>query len=57
MNNSLESNEERYALTPLGLLGPEACDQIILQMVKRKLNAIVFEDGELHFVKVEKGDE
>lgn len=45
-------DKETYTLTPLGLIGAEACDKIILYMVKTDKNAIVFDEGKLHFVKV-----
>lgn len=45
-------DKEVYTLTPLGLIGSDACDRIILYMAKTDKNAIVFDEGALHFVKV-----
>lgn len=44
-----------YRLTPLGVLGQERYDKVIVLMVKFGNNAIVLEDGELKWETVEKG--
>jgi hypothetical protein len=44
-----------YRLTPLGLLGQQLHDKVILLMVKFGDNAIVLEGGELKWESVEKG--
>lgn len=43
-----------YRLTPLGLLGQETYNKVILLMVKFGDNAIVLNDGELEWASVEK---
>ena len=42
-----------FVLTPLGILGRELVDKITLYMYKIEKNAIVLQNGELNFVKVE----
>ncbi|MCU0938993.1 MAG: hypothetical protein MUC86_07565 [Burkholderiaceae bacterium] len=49
--------DKRYYLTPFGAIGAEACNQLILQMVKTGWNGIVLEDGQLRFVNLELDDE
>ncbi len=42
-----------YRLTPFGLLGKELTDKVLLLMVKFGDNAIVLNNGELEWAKVE----
>jgi hypothetical protein len=45
-------DDDVYRLTPLGLLGQEMYDKIILLMVRFGNNAIVLEDGALKWESV-----
>lgn len=42
-----------FTATPLALLGHELVDDLILYMYKIEKNAIVLENNELNFIKVE----
>ena len=51
MKNQNEDNE-KYYLTPKGLLGNTIVDKISLYMYKTGFNTIVLHDGELLFTEV-----
>ena len=54
MTDGNDKDDPVYRLTPLGLLGRELSDKVILLMVKFGDNALVLNDGKLEWAKVEK---
>lgn len=49
----MSKKEVRYQITPLGLLGQETLDKLLLFMVKSDNNAIVWDSKELIWAKVQ----
>lgn len=50
---STERGDKSYRLTPLGLLGQQLYDKVLVLMVKFGDNAIVLNNGALEWAKVE----
>ena len=53
----MSKNNEVYCLTPKGVLGEDLTDKLMLYMYKIDCNGIVLDEGKLHFINLEKGDE
>lgn len=53
----MSEDNEVYRLTPKGVLGDDLTDKLMLYMYKNDCNGIVLDEGKLHFINLEKGDE
>lgn len=53
----MSKGNEVYRLTPKGVLGEGLKDKLMLYMYTIDCNGIVLDEGKLHFINLEKGDE
>ena len=52
----MSEDNEVYRLAPNGVLGEALTDKLMLYMYKIGCNGIVLDEGSLHFVSLEKGE-